>query len=155
MRFSQALAVGREAEQHFCRLLAKEGVESWTSQDGSYDVGAVVQGRTLLFEVKYDLKSAHTGNLAIEHWNSKSNKPSGLSHTKSDYWVTVLPSPTSVYIAKTQDLRQYCQSTPPVRKVQRAGDSNASIWCYPMHDILTSVFDRVEGNLLNYIMGGP
>ena len=49
-----------------------------------------------------------TGNIAIELHNHNSNKPSGLSVTKADYWATILVDDyrvKSIHILQVSDLK--------------------------------------------------
>ena len=49
-----------------------------------------------------------TGNIAIELHNHNSNKPSGLSVTKADYWATILVDDyrvKSIHILPVSDLK--------------------------------------------------
>ena len=50
-----------------------------------------------------------TGNIAIELHNHNSNKPSGLSVTKADYWATILVDDyrvKSIHILPVSDLKK-------------------------------------------------
>ena len=48
-----------------------------------YDLVCEMNGRRFTIEVKFDDKSSSTGNLYIEYHNSKADKPSGVTVTKS------------------------------------------------------------------------
>ena len=49
----------------------------------------ILQDKTLEVKTERDTWK-RTGNIAIELHNHASNKPSGLSVTKADYWATIL-----------------------------------------------------------------
>jgi len=92
-------------------------------------------------EVKYDEMQAETGNIAIEVYNSKSDKTSGLSATKANIWCHVLVD--SVWITSVKKLKEFCKEHKPLRKVGAAGDGNASILLYKTDHILT-IFERLD-----------
>ena len=59
-----------------------------------------------------------TGNIAIELHNHASNKPSGFSVTKADYWVTILVDDyrvKSIHILPVSDLKER------VKEIVRSG----------------------------------
>jgi hypothetical protein len=72
-----------------------------------------------------------TGNIAIELHNHASNKPSGLSVTKADYWATILVDDFkihSIHILPVSDLKKRVKDI--VRngggKMVMGGDYNCS-----------------------------
>ena len=93
-------------------------------------------------EVKYDEMQGKTGNIAIEIYNSRSGKPSGLTATKASLWCHVLKD--SVWITSVDKLKKFCDDTPPFKSFNSAGDGNASILLYKTEDILT-IFERIDG----------
>ena len=68
----------------------------------------ILQDKTI--EVKTERnKWKQTGNIAIELHNHASNKPSGLSVTKADYWATILVDDyiiKSIHILPVSDLKE-------------------------------------------------
>ena len=68
----------------------------------------------ILQEGKIEVKTERdkwvkTGNIAIELHNHNSNKPSGLSVTKADYWGTILVDDyriKSIHILPVSDLKE-------------------------------------------------
>lgn len=107
-----------------------------------WDVEAVL-GRTFTIEVKYDAMEARTGNVAIEHYNTRACKPSGISATTSDVWAIVLQSPTTVWLARTSDLRHYFE-TVAGREIACGGDGNAAMRLYPRHELFDAIFHRAD-----------
>jgi hypothetical protein len=72
-------------------------------------------------EVKYDSMSQRTGNVAIEV--GCAGKPSGISATCADFWVTVmLGEHAGTYLTDTADLRYLVQGRPVIK----GGDRNAA-----------------------------
>tara|TARA_Y100001938_G_scaffold142131_1_gene212898 strand:+ start:1145 stop:1642 length:498 start_codon:yes stop_codon:yes gene_type:complete len=92
-------------------------------------------------EVKYDEMQHLTGNLAIEFYNCKSNKPSGLSATKADLWCHVLKE--STWMTSVKKLKDFCENKKPFRTITGGGDGNASIFLYKTKDII-KIFERVD-----------
>jgi len=92
-------------------------------------------------EVKYDEMQAKTGNIAIEIYNSKSGKPSGLTATKANLWCHVLQD--STWITSVEKLKEFCEDTPPFKSFNSVGDGNASILLYKTEDIL-KIFERID-----------
>lgn len=101
-------------------------------------------GDGILIETKHDLKERWTGNIAIECFNPKSGKESGLSVTGSHLWVVVLTNPKSAWVASVVNLKQWVEKTKPLRIVEGAGDGNATIKIYPNWQILGEVFHRMD-----------
>tara|TARA_R110000744_G_scaffold174750_3_gene293506 strand:+ start:172 stop:690 length:519 start_codon:yes stop_codon:yes gene_type:complete len=110
---------------------------------------------TFKCEVKTDMMSIKTGNLAIEVENCGYGTPSGLAATKSEVWVEVLPTSSAsidpnspdtyeIWIADTEELKSYMRANKPDKKFTGAGDGNALIWLYKKLVILTAVFTRVD-----------
>lgn len=92
-------------------------------------------------EVKYDEMQAKTGNIAIEIYNPKSGKPSGLTATKANLWCQVLQD--AVWITSVKTLKKFCEETPPFKMFSSAGDGNAAILLYKTEDIL-EIFERID-----------
>lgn len=93
-------------------------------------------------EVKYDIYEQKSGNLAIEIWNSKQNKRSGLSATTANIWCHVLSS--GVYIANTILLREWVDNHSPLRIIDKGGDNNATLLLYNSEYILKEIFYQLD-----------
>jgi hypothetical protein len=86
----------------------------------------------ITFEVKADFMSSVTGNLAIEHHNSKKDKPSGIMISTATYWCHVIYEkkiPT-IYLANRLDLLKFMEAVEPFKKIIGGGDSNANLYLY-------------------------
>jgi hypothetical protein len=151
-KFRNDFAVGQIAESYVHRLLNGCGLVAASVDKANrdfWDVQAVVPADWKLsdnlvkLEVKFDKFHQKTGNIAIEIWNTKLNKPSGLSSTKADLWVCVLHD--SMWVANVALLKTYVfnTGTKPKRIVENAGDNNAMIYLYNDEDIL-KMFRRVD-----------
>lgn len=140
--FLRDLEEGRAVEAYVRALLAKGGLspEPNTARTRGallkYDILFHLDGRKRLAEVKFDRMAARTGNLALEYWNSRQDKASGLLATGADIWVHVLPNPLCVYAVGTEVLFDYVSAHKPLRTVENAGDGNAGLLLYRAADIL-------------------
>src|SRR5208283_40550 len=90
-------------------------------------------------EVKNDLYGEKSGNIALEFWNSRKDKPAGISATKANLWAHVIPN-SGVWITSVKKLLDYVHSHPSFRTIFSGGDGNADMYLYKMNDILPSVF---------------
>jgi len=95
-------------------------------------------------EVKNDLYERKSGNVAIEYYNPRSCKPSGIAATKSDVWVIVLAD-QSVWVASSKELLEYIKSKPCLRDIPIAGDGNASLKLYRREELFGELFSRLDG----------
>ena len=78
----------------------------------------ILQDKTLEVKTERDTWK-RTGNIAIELHNHASNKPSGLSVTKADYWATILVDDFkihSIHILPVDELK------PRVKDIVRNGN---------------------------------
>lgn len=87
MSFYECLRKGQFYETELLKYLNYDSFT--TSKDmgqfSDYDIQIVKDNETIAYEVKSDFKSARTKNLCVEY--KCSNKPSGISTTKSNYWA--------------------------------------------------------------------
>jgi hypothetical protein len=110
-------------------------------QDYDLLIGSLTQKFTI--EVKYDIYSEKSGNIAIEYHNSRQNKPSGIMATKADFWVQVTPNQGS-WITTVAKLKQYIKDNKPFRTITDAGDGNANLFLYKADKILSDIFIRID-----------
>ena len=129
----KSLELGNIAEQLLIQKLEEFNIQAFKNEDKSkrsyFDIFADIGGLNTTFEVKYDLMAAKTGNIAIEFFNSKSKKPSGIGITEADYWVHVLKidNVNTIFICTVAELKEFIKSTKPKRIVYGGGDNNADI----------------------------
>ncbi len=144
MGFAKSLKAGNAGQKQVTDLLTLAGfaVENSVGKCLEMDFVATKDGESYSFEAKADDYSIKSGNLALEFWNSSSDKPSGLTATTADFWVTICP-PNEIWIVTTQALRTYCHENKPFRTILSAGDANADLWLY-RKDEITSVFVRLD-----------
>jgi hypothetical protein len=148
--FRRDVAVGGVGERALVGVLAGAGLEAAQnkatkrSELARWDVEFRLAGRRVTAEVKTDLYEARTGNVAVEFFNSRSGKPSGIAATAADLWVVVLAD-GGVWAARTAALKGYFDSQPCVREVHGAGDGNASLRLFRRAELFAAVFKRLDG----------
>lgn len=142
MAFKKSLKVGNSGEEQVVKCFEKGGIKTEKNAGDNaklidWDLkGELPSKKTFTAECKYDVMAAKTGNLAVEHYNVKLCKPSGINATKADLWVVVLTDPTRVFATTVSKLREYCKANKPFRDIACGGDDNAAIWLYKANDIL-------------------
>ncbi len=109
-----------------------------------YDMSIEINGQKFFVEVKFDLMSSLTGNLAIEYFNCKLKKPSGLTSTKSHIWAIVLNNPVTAWIVNTNILRNYITVNKPYKDIKRGGDNNSAMYLYKKDELLTKLFHNID-----------
>lgn len=141
-------AAGKNAEDEVIELFTQSGIraEKTGTQLAEYDILFWLGKKKYQAEVKYDMMSEKTGNLAIEFWNCKQNKPSGISITTANLWIQCIRDGGNIVIfgVKTGVLKDYMDKVTPKRVVDVAGDKNASLKLYDCHTILNDIFERLD-----------
>jgi len=146
MGIQKDLAIGSEGEKKLISLLNEVGVASKVQPKkgkfSDYDIEASYGGLDFTLEVKYDVYAIRSGNIAIEVFNPKSGRASGLMVSKSDLWVQITDE---VHIANTQALKCWVNNNPAKRIIFEAGDGNATIYLYPIDTIFDGdLFIRID-----------
>ena len=158
MTFKDDILKGEAGENILGSLLEKCGfaVTKSRGKNDSWDLKASLNGKDWYFEVKYDLYSLKSQNIAIEFHNSKTNKPSGISATKSDFWVHIIPSkPVKILVCPTDKLLKLVKDAvagchtdiSPLRIVYGGGDKNSDMILFQLSNI-SPVF--VDFSLLSH-----
>lgn len=143
---TSSFAIGKTGENRLKEILQSFGLESESSSHKDrydYDVRFFMGGRALSVEVKYDLYAKKSGNVAIEYYNTKLGKPSGITVTKAELWSFVFFD-KSTYITSTDMLKDYITHHHPVKSVSDGGDKNAALLLYNQKSILNEIFHRVD-----------
>jgi len=140
--FKKDLAVGEQGEQIFKEHMETLGFYSKKKHGKfpEYDFQCKSGETRFIAEVKFDVMANKTGNIAIEVWNSKLDKPSGITVTKADVWVQVL-SKDMVLIGLVSTLKDLVTYIVPHKVVEFGGDKNASLALYRINFLInTNVF---------------
>lgn len=162
MGIQRDLGIGAVGEGRVIDLLGKLGYKAIKNTVKSklieYDLMFTSDGKDIMCEVKYDLYSAKSGNIAIEVANSRKGTPSGLMATKAQLWFHITDD---IYCARTKDMLDFVSARAPSRIITHAGDGNAYIYLYPAQDLYDSLFVRLDvsdlvacENFLNELIDG-
>lgn len=100
----------------------------------AFDLMGECRGRAFTLEVKYDVLATRTGNLAIEFFNTRQGRNSGILATKADLWVVVIGGPPQPYVATVPSLLAYFHAADG-RYVQ-GGDDNSEMKLLPLDHAL-------------------
>lgn len=150
MGFVRSANLGNKGEQLFIGVCQTADLEAEKEIDKTkqkeYDVKFKIGKKEYTCEVKYDYMAVKTGNLCIEHHNAKKDEPSGIMATKATLWCQIIldgEHPT-VWIANTEKLKEFVNTTEPTKKIIAGGDKNANLYLYKLESILPVVFTRVD-----------
>ena len=138
MSISKDLRVGEAAENRIILLLQAAKIKAVKNDDKStksdYDLQCSIDKQPFTVEVKHDLYASKSGNVAIEIFNPKSGKNSGLNITKADLWCHIVNG--EAHFISTKKLKQFVADTKPKRVVGSGGDDNASLLLFATDTIL-------------------
>lgn len=140
------LAIGKDGEISVVNLLNAGAILAKLNEDKAmrshYDIIAMLDTEFTI-EVKNDIYAAKSGNIAIEIYNPKSEKLSGLCATKSDIWVHIVGG--RHWFTATPLLKTFVNIHKPKRIIDKAGDGNATIYLYDVDLILPAIFICMDG----------
>ncbi len=138
------MAVGAVAETRVVNLLRALQYDARLNTDKSqrwyYDI-EVGSPPTFTLEVKHDIYAHRSGNIAIETFNPKSAKNSGIMITESKLWCHVIDK---IYVARTSELLNYVNTVTPKRIIPAGGDGNATLYLYERDTIVAAVFRELD-----------
>ena len=135
---------GRVAEELVIELFKKHKIKITEDKSDliTHDLQFEHKDKKYHIEVKFDMMQSKTKNIAIEYFNTKKAKPSGINATKADLWCIVLQNPSSVWLTSTKLLKEYVKDNPG--RLVDGGDNNSSMILYKSSEILESVFKRID-----------
>ncbi len=145
MGFLKDLDAGTKGEEFVKSIFGKHG---FTAKIGGrlveYDIEVDLPGGPATIESKFDLFCARSGNIAIEFFNPKQGKHSGIGATKADLWIHTITSPLSAWMTSVVDLKNFIATVKPHRVVTCGGDDNSSMYLYKKDLIFSEVFERID-----------
>lgn len=149
MGIHRSLAMGNEGEVFisdlfkFAEIECEKHTDVTTRQE--HDLTCKIGRTKFTCEVKFDAYAERSGNWCLEHWNSKSNKASGITGTKATIWCVVLKDGDNKvgYACSVKKLREFVESTAPFKKISRGGDGNAELMLYK-HETIVQHFTRID-----------
>lgn len=129
------LAIGAAAEDRVVEALRAAGIVAHKqTQKGAfpdYDIQAGINdgknSSCFTLEVKNDIYAIRSGNIAIETYNPKAGKPSGLGATKANFWVHITDE---MHLGCVLELKQWVDKTTPFKIITAGGDDNATLFLY-------------------------
>ena len=145
-----SLRIGGIGEDFAVSVFQAGQIEAEKNEDieqrAFFDLNCKIGRKKFTCEVKYDMMAQKTGNIALEFYNSKSCKDSGIAITKADIWVHVLLDGTNktMWIASVKELRKFIKDNPPFRTVSNVGDNNACLHLYQEDTLLDVVLHRAD-----------
>lgn len=107
------------------------------------DIVVEIKGQKYDCEIKFDVYANSSGNIAIEFYNTKLCKPSGIDSTNCHFWIQVL-NEKEIYIAEVTKIKEFIKDNNPKRTIINAGDGNASLYLYEKSIILEKCFQKLD-----------
>jgi len=108
LEFKEDLKLGNSGEKVVIDFLTSKGCELInTNNDNKYDIKVSKGGKVFTYEIKTDLHVAplfDSGNIFIEFSSRK--KPSGVSVTEADWFVTYFINLNELWFIKTDKLKE-------------------------------------------------
>lgn len=150
MGFTKSLRQGTFGETFVTEFLNSLSFSVERNSDltnlSKYDIICKAGKISFTGEIKYDLMSSKTNNVAIEIHNPKSDKPSGLYATEADIWFHLIPdgSNTTCWINSVINLKKYIDENKPKKIIELGGDNNSKLLLYAFEDILDIGLLRIE-----------
>ena len=141
-KFLQSKRIGDYAEKEIENIFSFMGKVT-KSKNIEYDL-MIDYIKPFSIEIKYDLYAKKSGNIAIEYFNTKQNKPSGINASKADFWVYYLDN-DSINIITLTKLIKFTKTEQP-HKIVDGGDNNAALMLYKKEHILPSFTNLVGLN---------
>jgi hypothetical protein len=143
-KFLKDLNTGSKGEALVQAVLAKADIDSEAGgRNAAFDLKHT-KPITFMSEIKFDLYAARSGNIAIEFYNPKQGKPSGIGVTQAHLWFHVITKPMSIWVTSVCKLKKYMEENKPHRVVECGGDNNASIYLYKQDVIFNAIFHRID-----------
>ena len=145
-RKPKSFNIGDAGERRIINLLTTHGVPCHKNEIKEnrfkYDVLGKLDKKNFSVEVKFDVAAARYGNIAIEIWNNKQDKPSGLYVTEATFWGHVLDD--MILMSTVQQLKDFVAENAPCRHITFGGDENAELLLYDKQRIVGQVLMRVD-----------
>lgn len=155
--FKYCKKVGTSAEDVVAGHLTSLGcsiTDRPTARFDEYDMEVQLpSGEVVTIEVKYDKMQAQTGNLAIEYFNPRSNRPSGILSSLSDFWAFRIDRPEGVWLVCRKTLLNFISKVKPLRIIERAGDGNAGVMLYECEQILQLGLSMDDPGIIGFLEG--
>jgi hypothetical protein len=143
-KIKRDLSLGHAGEKRVIELYDKFGFISHQNADGKlfsdWDIHSNYKNIEFTTEVKWDIYAVKSGNIAIEIYNPKSDKNSGLMATKANLWAHITDY---VYLTSVEKLKKFVDTEEPLRTIKAGGDNNATLLLFSKDHIL-SIFTKLD-----------
>lgn len=140
--FKKDISTGVQGEQFIKELLESKGFKYLSScQDNSHDLKMSYGDKEYTYEIKTDVYPRDTGNLVIEF--ESRGKPSGISVTTADFFVTFFPNLGEVWNIRTEDLRKFIEEKKPF-SFNNSGDAGSNTKLYRLKKMEVRELFRVH-----------
>lgn len=139
--FRKDLAKAKEVELEFMELYCKDRtiLYSKINDDNKFDILVKTPEKEVTFEVKHDIMSCYTGNLAVEY--ECRGKPSGIVTSQADYWVYKLDK--DFFLIERKTLRKLIDDQKYFRIVSGGDkDSNTKMFLFKL-DFMKSQMNKI------------
>jgi hypothetical protein len=145
MSFRQDLERGNLAEKILVDKLISSNIAVKIDEEvkEKWDIIGNYLNKKFSIEVKYDEREKKTGNIAIEVFNTRTGKPSGIMNTEATLFAYILKE-GEIWLSNTEELKKYINENKPIKKINNAGDGNARIYLYHSLKILPDIFHRID-----------
>lgn len=151
MSFTKSKNIGDIAEDTILQLLLSKGVVCRKTDGRKHDIILTVDSKDVYAEIKFDKMSDKTKNIALEFFNSKSNKDSGFAASTAELWFHVTNITNGIWLTSPKKIKEFTLANKPKRIVYKAGDDNADIMLYGIDDMskfAVNVYSMEEKELI-------
>jgi len=140
--FNEDLELGEWGENDIIRYLEGLGYKYISrNHDNRYDLVMEYKNKHYTYEIKTDVYPRDTGNIAIEV--ECRGKPSGLSVTRADFFVTYFKNQGEIWNIQTSKLRDLIKNGNFYLK-ENAGDAGSNTKLYLMKKVIVRPFFKVH-----------
>lgn len=140
--FKKDIAKGEKGEDIIKKYLIKLGFAFLNkNNDYRYDLKMFFRNKEYTYEVKTDIYPVDTGNIVIEF--ESRGKPSGISVTEADYFVTYFLHFGEIWNISTYKLRLMINYLKP-RIFEMAGDKDSNTKLYSFRKNEVEKFFRIH-----------
>ena len=133
--FKKDVLKGEDGEDIIKDYLINYGFEFLSkNKDYRYDLKMLYKDKEITYEVKTDIYPRDTGNIVIEF--ESRGKPSGISVTEADYFITYFLHFGEIWNIESSKLRLLIEYTKP-KIFEMAGDigSNTKLYRFKKNDV--------------------
>ena len=126
--FKKDIITGEQGQKFIRTFLEQKGfiyVDECNTNE--YDLKMSYQSKEYTYEIKTDVYKTNTGNMVIEF--ESRGKPSGISVTKADFFVTYFPFLGEVWNISSNDLKRLINDIKPMI-FEHAGDQSSNTRLY-------------------------